>query len=86
MLPTEEYKSRSERYSRETGRLQKLSGRLSMARLATFAGGLLLFAVLVSFSVIAAAATLTVALILFAWLVIKYETTEKSRKRYFRLE
>ncbi|HCM59036.1 MAG TPA: hypothetical protein DIS74_01355 [Bacteroidales bacterium] len=86
MLPTEEYKSRSERYSRETGRLQKLSGRLSMARLATFAGGLLLFAVLVSFSVIAAAATLAVALILFAWLVIKYETTEKSRKRYFRLE
>ncbi len=86
MLPTEEYKSRSERYSRETGRLHKLSDRLSMARLATFAGGLLLFAVLVSFSVIAAAATLAVALILFAWLVIKYETTEKSRKRYFRLE
>ncbi|MDZ7635400.1 MAG: hypothetical protein U5L72_13615 [Bacteroidales bacterium] len=32
-----------------------------------------------------AVATLTAALILFAWLVIKYETTEKSRKRYLHL-
>jgi hypothetical protein len=56
-----------------------------MARLATFAGGLVLFAALLSFSVIAAVATLTAALILFAWLVIRYETTVKSRKRYLHL-
>ena len=44
-----------------------------------------MFAVLLSFSVITAFAILTAALILFAWLVIKYETTEKSRKRYLHL-
>ena len=38
-----------------------------------------------SLSVIAAVVTLAAALILFAWLVIKYENTEKSRKRYLRL-
>ena len=65
--------------------MQKLSDRLSMARLAAFAGGLVLFAVLLSFSAITAAATLTGAIILFAWLVIKYETTEKARKRYLHL-
>jgi hypothetical protein len=52
-----------------------------MARLAVFAGGLVLFAILLSFSVISAVATLTVTLILFAWFVIRYETTEKIRKR-----
>jgi hypothetical protein len=52
-----------------------------MARLAAFAGGLVLFAILLSFSVISAVATLTETLILFAWFVIRYETTEKSRKR-----
>lgn len=44
-----------------------------------------MFAVLLSFSVIAAVVTLVVALALFTWLVIKYETTEKSRKRYLHL-
>jgi hypothetical protein len=85
MSPREVYQSREADFSESAGRLQKLSDRLSMARLAAFAGGLVLFAVLLSFSVIAAITTLTMALFLFAWLVIKYETTEKSRKRYLHL-
>jgi len=43
------------------------------------------FGTLLSFSVIAAVVTLAAALILFTWLVMKYETTEKSRKRFLRL-
>ncbi|MBE0667071.1 MAG: hypothetical protein IH593_05280, partial [Bacteroidales bacterium] len=85
MTPREGYQSREAEFSDSAELLRKLSDRLSMARLAVFAGGLVLFALLLSFSVIAAVATLTVALILFAWLVIKYETTEKSRKRYLHL-
>jgi len=85
MSPHEVYLSRLAEFSNSANRLHKLSDRLSMARLAAFAGGLVLFAILLSFSVIAAVATLTAALILFAWLVIKYETTEKSRKRYMHL-
>jgi len=85
MSPREVYLSRETEFSGSAERLKKLSDRLSMARLAAFAGGLVLFAVLLSFSVIAAVVTLAVALVLFAWLVIKYETTEKSRKRYLHL-
>ena len=85
MSPREVYLSREAEFSSSAEQLQKLSGRLSMARLAAFAGGMVLFAVLLSFSVIAAVAMLAAALILFTWLVIKYETTEKSRKRYLHL-
>ncbi len=85
MSPRDVYLSREAEFSTSAGRLQKLSDRLSMARLAAFAGGLVLFAVLLSFSVIASIVTLAVALVLFAWLVIKYETTEKRRKRYLHL-
>jgi len=85
MSPREVYQSREAEFSASADRLRKLAERLSMARLAAFTGGLVLFAVLLSFSVIAAVVTLAAALILFAWLVIKYETTEKSRKRYLRL-
>ncbi|MDM8001894.1 MAG: hypothetical protein QUS66_03135, partial [Bacteroidota bacterium] len=56
-----------------------------MARLAAFAGGLVLFAVLLSFSVSAATVILAGAMVLFAWLVIKYGTTDKSRKRFLHL-
>jgi hypothetical protein len=79
------YISREMEFSLSAERLRKLADRLSMARLAAFAGGLVLFGVLLSFSVFAAIVTLSVALVLFAWLVIKYETTEKSRKRYLHL-
>jgi len=85
MLPREVYLYREAEFSATAERLQKLSNRLSVARLAAFAGGLVLFAVLLSLSVIAAVATLTAALILFTWLVIKYESTEKSRKRFLHL-
>ena len=86
MSPGEIYESRAAEFSTAAGRLRKLTDRLSIYRLAAFAGGLVLFGVLLSFSVVAAVATLAVALILFAWLVIKYETTEKSRRRYLHLE
>jgi hypothetical protein len=85
MTPREVYHSREAEFSTSAERLQKLSNRLSVARLIAFAGGLVLFAVLLSFSVITAVVTLTAALILFTWLVIKYESTEKSRKRYLHL-
>jgi len=85
MSPHEVYHSREAEFSASADRLRKLSDRLSIARLAAFAGGLVLFAILLSFSVLAAVAILAVALILLAWLVIKYETTEKSRKRYLHL-
>ncbi|MCK7541990.1 MAG: hypothetical protein MZV63_69425 [Marinilabiliales bacterium] len=85
MSPREVYQSREAEFSASAERLRKLSDRLSMARLVAFVGGLILFAILLSISVITAVATLTVALILFAWLVIRYETTEKSRKRYLYL-
>lgn len=85
MSPREVYQSREAEFSASAERLRKLAERLSMARLAAFAGGLVLFAVLLSLSVIAAVVTLTAALVMFAWLVTKHETTEKSRKRYLRL-
>ena len=64
MSPREVYLSRETEFSGSAERLKKLSDRLSMARLAAFAGGLVLFAVLLSFSVIAAVVTLAVALAL----------------------
>ena len=85
MSPHEVYQSREAEFSASADALRKLSDRLSVARLVAFAGGLVLFAVLLSFSFIAAVSALTVALITLAWLVIKYETTEKRRKRYLRL-
>ncbi|MHC1733324.1 MAG: hypothetical protein AB9888_15005 [Bacteroidales bacterium] len=85
MSPREVYQYREAEFSASADRLRKLGERLSMARLAAFAGGLVLFAVLLSLSAIAAVVTLVAALILFAWLVIKYENTEKSRKRCLRL-
>ncbi|MRR22022.1 hypothetical protein EG830_03465 [bacterium] len=86
MSPREVYQSREAECSANAERLQKVSDRLSLARLVAFAGGLTLFAVFLSFSVIAAVTTLTTSLILFTWLVIKYETTEKSRKKYLCLK
>jgi hypothetical protein len=86
MSPLEVYNSRAEEFGAMAGRLQKLSNRLSMARLAVFAGGLILLATLLTVSVVAAITALALTLVIFAWLVIKYQTTEKSRKRYLRLE
>ena len=85
MTPGEVYQSREEEFSASAERLQKLSNRLSVARLIAFVGGLLLFAVLVSVSVAVAVAMLASSLIVFTWLVIRYETMEKSRKRYMHL-
>ncbi len=85
MSPREVYQSREAEFNATGRQLKKKSDRLSMARLAAFAGGLVLFAVLLSFSLIAAIVTLAAALALFTWMVIKYETTEKSRKRFLHL-
>jgi hypothetical protein len=85
MSPREIYSSRAAEFRTSAERLQKLSNRLSVARLSAFVGGLIIFAILLSVSVIAAVVTLTLALILFAWLVIRYDTTEKNRKRFLNL-
>ncbi|MBE0677584.1 MAG: hypothetical protein IH592_02345, partial [Bacteroidales bacterium] len=85
MSPREVYNTREAEFSANAERLRKLSDRLSLIRLAAFAGGLILFAVLLTVSVVASVTALTLALILLAWLVIRYETTEKSRKRFLHL-
>lgn len=85
MSPREVYTSREAGFRASAERLQKLADRLSIARLTAFIGGLILFAVLLSISVVAAVTGLTLALFLFAWLVIRYETAEKSRKRFMHL-
>lgn len=85
MSPREVYTSREAGFRASAERLQKMADRLSIARLTAFIGGLILFAVLLSVSVVAAVTALTLALFLFAWLVIRYETAEKSRKRFIYL-
>jgi len=85
MSPREVYQFREAEFSASSERLRRLSDRLAVARLVAFVGGLILFSTLLSVSVIASVVTLTLALMLFAWLVIKYETTEKSRKRSLHL-
>ncbi len=86
MSPQEVYKSRAEEFGAKAMRLQKLSNRLSMGRLIAFAGGLILFVVLSTVSVVAAIAVLLVSLILFAWMVIRYGITEKQRNHFRHLE
>ncbi|HSO77355.1 MAG TPA: hypothetical protein VLQ76_02205, partial [Bacteroidales bacterium] len=79
MSPREVYTSREAEFRASSEQLQKLADRLSLARLLSFAGGLVLFVLLSSLSVIAAVTTLTVSLILFVWLVIWHSSTEKKR-------
>ena len=86
MSPQEVYNSRAEEFGVKAERLQKLSNRLSMGRLIAFAGGLILFTVLSTVSVIAAIAVLLVSLILFAWMVIRYGITERQRNHFRHLE
>jgi len=86
MSPREVYNSRAEEFGVKAERLQKLSNRLSMGRLIAFAGGLILFTVLSTVSVIAAIAVLLVSLILFAWMVIRYGITERQRNHFRHLE
>lgn len=79
MSPHEVYTSREAGFRASAERLQKLADRLSVARLVSFIGGLVLFVLLSSLSVIVAVAALTVSLILFVWFVIRYSSNEKKR-------
>jgi len=79
MSPREVYISREAEFRASAERLKKQADRLSLARLLSFAGGLVLFVLLSSLSVIAAVASLSLSLILFLWLVIRYSSTEKKR-------
>lgn len=83
MLPREVYTSRIAEFSASAEKLQKQADRLSLARLISFAGGLVLFVLLSSLSVVAAVTALIVSLILFVWFVISYSSTEKKRL-YFK--
>lgn len=83
MSPSEVYTSRIAEFSTSAEKLQKLADRLSLARLVSFAGGLVLFVLLSSLSVIAAVTALSLSLILFLWLVIRYSSTENKRV-YFK--
>ncbi len=79
MSPREVYISREAEFRASAERLQRLADRLSLARLLSFAGGLVLFVLLSSLSVIAAVTALSLSLILFLWFVIRYSSTEKKR-------
>jgi hypothetical protein len=83
MSPREVYISREAEFRAAAERLQKLADRLSLARLLSFVGGLLLFVLLSTLSVAAAVTALTVSLLLFGWFVISYGSTEK-KKTYFK--
>ena len=86
MTVEETYKSRAETFGMKAEQLQKLSNRLALARLISFAGGLIVFVALSSVSVIAAFTALVISLILFAWLVIRHEMTERQKNRFRHLE
>ena len=83
MSPREVYTSREAEFRTSAERLQKLADRLSLARLVSFAGGLVLFVLLSSLSAVAAVTALTLSLLLFFWFVIRYSSTEK-KKTYFK--
>ena len=85
MSPQEVYNKRFIESSTLAEKLQKLSDRLSMARLIAFAGGLILFVALSTLSTAAAVTPLAASFILFGWLVVKYETTENRKKRLIQL-
>lgn len=85
MSPREVYTTREAEFRASADRLQKLADRLSLARLLSFAGGLVLFVLLSSLSVIGAVAALTLSLILFLWFVIWHSSTEKKRIHFNHL-
>ena len=86
MTAEETYRSKAETFGIEAEQRQKLSNRLALARLISFAGGLIVFVALSSVSVVAAITALVISLILFAWLVIRHEMTERQKKRFRHLE
>jgi hypothetical protein len=85
MSPREVYNKRFTEFSTLAEKFQKQSNRLSMARLMAFAGGLTLFIALSTISSVAAVAGLVVSIALFTWFVIRYETTERRKKRLMHL-
>ena len=82
----ETYKSRVKTFREKAEKLQKTANRLSLARLAVFAGGLILFVSLSSVSVYTAVTVLIVSLVVFGWLVIRHHNTEKKRTFFKHLE
>ncbi len=82
----ETYKYRVKTFREEVENLQKTANRLSLARLAVFAGGLILFVSLSSVSVHTAFTVLIVSLVVFGWLVIRHHNTEKKRTFFKHLE
>jgi Flp pilus assembly protein TadB len=82
MTPGEVYKHRTDEFGSRAEQSQKLADRLSVARLVAFAGGLILFIALSTFSSVAAVTALVVSMVLFTWFVIRFETTERQKKRF----
>jgi len=86
LSPSEIYTQRTEHFSQEANRLQKLENRLSLARLISFLMGLILFFLLISISITGAILALVLCLILFGWLVKYFAYTEKEKNFYRHLE
>lgn len=84
MTPTLQYEERAENFGQQANRLQQRENRLSVARLIAFVSGLVLFFVLISFTVTGAILALVVCMAVFGGLVKVHAATEqqKATNRY----
>jgi DNA mismatch repair ATPase MutS len=85
MQMKELYQNRLNQFKLKTARLQKKEEILSLARLVSFAGGIVLFIFLLSVQHTAAFAALVICLIAFGLLVRQYAKTEKMKHYYQHL-
>jgi len=83
MIRHDFYNNRINEFRKKAEILQKRENRISLARLVTFLSGIMLFFVLISFSVTIAATLLGMSMILFGWLV-KYHSATEQQKNFFR--
>ena len=85
MSPYEIYKKRADEYGSMESKLQKTVNRLSLARLISFVAALVLFVSLSSVSLVIAIVCSSVSLLIFVWLIVRYEEAEKQRVFYKHL-
>lgn len=86
MNPENFYVARINEYGDKVKALKKLEKRISLARLITFLSGIVLFALLLKISPVAAFISLLLFLTLFGWLVKIHNSTERNKELYSHLE
>lgn len=82
MTPRELYLTNKERYDLLTERMTRLSSRFSFGRLIVFFGGLILFVILSSVSLVAAIISLAVSVVLFIFLIIRYDAVARAKEKF----